>query len=72
MRGLTQAERSVLASWSVGSRLTGEESARKHGTYLELLRCGRIRLARREADCDWWERTELAHLALRVCPVGEP
>jgi hypothetical protein len=72
VRGLTPAEREVLLAWAPGYMLTPEETERQRGIRLTLERDGRIR---RTGTTPYggtlWKRTDLGHLALRVCPVDE-
>jgi hypothetical protein len=66
VRGLTPLEHSLLTRWVIGSIFTESEVE----TLGSLAGAGR--LTRWDGGENWvWKRTQFAHLALRVCPVGE-
>ena len=79
MRGLTDAERSVLADVAEPAECDGPPepcaSDGERALCQALTVQGRAAVVSREND-EWnweeWQATDLGRLALRVCPVGEP
>jgi len=66
MRGLPPLERHLLTTWVVGELRPAADTA----TLVSLAEAGR--LTRSDGGDNWvWHQTQFAHLALRVCPVGE-
>lgn len=67
MRGLTRLERHILSAWTPGVDATDEEIPVMHS----LATSGRLRRVDDGDDEYAWHRTDMAYLALRVCPPEE-
>ncbi len=66
MRGLTAAERAILAGWVREDDVLTSDLP----IMAALVAAGRVKHeTARRVEYDTYERTDMAYLALRVCPV---